>query len=97
MSTMEESILEYLQRRLKEIDSAHWEALAKAAKVKVSTPRKVAYERKNPGVNTIDGLYFYLKAVDAGEKQFPWDRPAERRSGADRRTGQDRRKQPRAD
>lgn len=91
---MEESILAYLQRRLKEIGSARWDDLAKDAKAKPSLPRKIAYERKNPGVNTIEGLYFYLKAVDAGQKQFPWDRPTERRSGKDRRTGE-RRKQAR--
>lgn len=91
---MDESILEYLRRRLKEIGSARWDSLAADAEVNVSLPRKLAYERKNPGVNTIEGLYFYLKAVDAGQKQFPWDRP-ERRSGAERRTGKDRRQQAR--
>lgn len=80
---MAESILEYLRRRLKDVGSARWDELAKDARVNPSLPRKIAYERKNPGVNTVEGLYFYFKAVDAGEKQFPWDR----RSGVDRRKG----------
>jgi hypothetical protein len=71
---MDESIFDYLQRKLREVGSAHWEALATDAKVPVSLPRKLAYERTNPGVVTIQPLYDYLRAVDAGTKRYPWDR-----------------------
>lgn len=73
---MEETILAYLQRRLKEVGSAHWEALAEDARVGKTLPRKVVYERSNPGVNTIEPLYRYLQDVDAGKRTLPWERPA---------------------
>lgn len=60
-----ESIFAYLQRKLREAGSSRWDAIAKAAKVPKSLPRKLAYERKNPGVETIQPLYDYFQALDA--------------------------------
>lgn len=71
---MEESILEYVQRRLREVGSAQWEQVAQDAKVSKVLPRKLAYERTNPGVNTVEPLYRYFKDVDAGKRRLPWDR-----------------------
>lgn len=66
-----EPILAYLQRKLREAGSSRWEAIAQAAKVTKSLPRKIAYERENPGVVTIQPLYDYFLAVDAGKKKLP--------------------------
>jgi hypothetical protein len=59
-----ESILEYVRRRLKESGSDKWEEIAHAAGCAPSTPRKVVYERENPGVNTVEPLYRYFLALD---------------------------------
>lgn len=68
-----ETILDYLKRKLKEVGSAHWEEVSAAAGVSKSLPRKLAYERENPGVNTVQPLLDYFKAVDADLERFPWD------------------------
>jgi hypothetical protein len=75
-----ESIMDYLKRRLKEAGAARWEAIAEAAGVAKTLPRKLAYsDRENPGVQTVQPLLDYFQAVDRGERTLPWD-GAERRS-----------------
>jgi hypothetical protein len=75
-----ESIMDYLKRRLKEAGAARWEAIAEAAGVAKTLPRKLAYsDRENPGVQTVQPLLDYFQAIDRGERALPWD-AAERRS-----------------
>lgn len=72
-----ESIIEYLKRKLKEAGAARWEAIAAAAGVAKTLPRKIAYDdRENPGVSTIQPLLDFFGAVERGEKTLP--EPAEK-------------------
>lgn len=68
-----ESIIEYLQRKLKEAGPTRWELIAEASGVAKSLPRKISYdaERKNPGVQTIQPLINYFEAVERGEIDLP--------------------------
>lgn len=66
-----ESIKEYLRRNLREAGSARWEAIAEAAGCAKSLPRKVFYERDNPGIETVQPLLDFFHAVDRGERAMP--------------------------
>lgn len=66
-----ETILDYVRRRLTEVGSQRWEAIAAAAGAPKSTPRKVMYERSNPGVVTVQPLLTYFQAVDRGDIELP--------------------------
>lgn len=70
---MTETIMEYLQRNLRSAGSSRWEAIAAAAGVSKSLPRKVVYERKKagPGILTVQPLIDFFRAVDRGEKSLP--------------------------
>jgi hypothetical protein len=69
-----EPIIDYLKRKLREAGPARWEAIASAAGVAKTLPRKIAYDdRENPGVATIQPLLDYFAAVERGELQLPWD------------------------
>jgi hypothetical protein len=69
---MQESIKQYLKKQLQLAGSGRWEAIALAAGVAKSLPRKVVYEtQRNYGVDTIQPLYDYLRAVERGEQQLP--------------------------
>jgi hypothetical protein len=67
-----ESILDYLQRKLKDAGASRWEAIAREANVAKSLPRKLAYsDRENPGVQTVQPLLDYFQAVERGERELP--------------------------
>jgi hypothetical protein len=67
-----EPIMGYLNRRLREVGPTKWEAVAQAAGVAKTLPRKIAYgDRANPGVATVQPLITYFQAVDRGEIKLP--------------------------
>lgn len=67
-----QTILDQLKLSLREAGPARWEAIAEAAGVAKTLPRKVAYsDRENPGVNTIQPLIDYFAAVARGERDLP--------------------------
>jgi hypothetical protein len=67
-----EPIIDFLKRRLREAGPARWEAIAGAAGIAKTLPRKIAYDdRDNPGVQTIQPLIDYFQAVDRGECALP--------------------------
>jgi hypothetical protein len=67
-----ESIIDYLKRKLREAGPARWEAIAAAAGVAKTLPRKIAYDdRENPGVATIQPLLDYFGKVERGEVDLP--------------------------
>lgn len=66
------TILQPLVDRLRAIPSTRWEAVAHAAGVAKSLPRKIATgDRSNPGVQTIQPLLDYFRRVDDGSAQLP--------------------------
>lgn len=66
------TILQPLVARLRAIPSAKWEAIAEAAGVAKTLPRKIATgDRVNPGVLTIQPLIDYFERIDAGAAQLP--------------------------
>lgn len=66
------TILQPLVARLRAIPSTKWEAVAEAAGVAKTLPRKIATgDRANPGVQTIQPLLDYFQRVDAGTAQLP--------------------------
>jgi hypothetical protein len=65
-------ILETLKTRLRDIGHSRWEAVAEAAGVAKTLPRKLVYgDRDNPGVQTIQPLLDYFARVDRGETSLP--------------------------
>ena len=67
-----ESIIDYLKRKLREAGPARWEAIAAAAGVAKTLPRKIAYDdRENPGVATIQPLLDFFGKVERGEIELP--------------------------
>jgi hypothetical protein len=72
---MDETILDYVKRRLREVGHSRWDAVSAAAGVASSLPRKIVYgDRANPGVQTVQPLLDYFRAVDRGELVLP-ERP----------------------
>lgn len=66
------TILQPLVARLRAIPSTRWEAVAEAAGVAKTLPRKLATgDRPNPGVQTIEPLLDYFRRVDDGTAQLP--------------------------
>ena len=66
------SILQPLVTRLRTIPSTKWEAVAEAAGVAKTLPRKIATgDRANPGVQTIQPLIDYFERIDRGEARLP--------------------------
>lgn len=66
------TILQPLVARLRTIPSIRWEAVAEAAGVAKTLPRKLATgDRPNPGVQTIQPLIDYFQRVDDGTAQLP--------------------------
>ena len=67
-----ESIIEQLKRNLRDAGAARWEAIASECGVAKTLPRKIAYDdRENPGVQTIQPLIDYFKAIERGERSLP--------------------------
>ncbi|WP_183027670.1 hypothetical protein [Variovorax sp. UMC13] len=67
-----EPIIDFLKRRLREVGPSRWEAVALAAGIAKTLPRKIAYEdRGNPGVQTVQPLLDYFNALDRGEVPLP--------------------------
>lgn len=70
-----EPIIEFLKRRLRDAGPGRWEAIADAAGVAKTLPRKIAYaDRENPGVNTVQPLLTYFAQIDSGERDLPQPR-----------------------
>ena len=66
------TILDPIVVRLRSVPSAQWEAIAQAAGVAKTLPRKLATgDRSNPTVGTIQPLIDYFARVDRGEVAFP--------------------------
>lgn len=66
------TILSPLITRLREVGPSKWEAIASAAGVAKTLPRKLVYgDRENPGVLTVQPLFDYFEAVDRGEMVLP--------------------------
>lgn len=65
--------MDYLKRKLREVEPSLWELIAKDAGVAKTLPRKIVYDakRENPKVGTIQPLYDYFKAVEAGTRKLP--------------------------
>ena len=69
------NIFETLLLRLRAIPLSKLEAVALAAGVSKSLPRKLIYgERENPGVNTIQPLLDYFERIDREPKRRAMDR-----------------------
>lgn len=67
-----EPIIDYLKRKLREAGAQRWEAIATAAGVAKTLPRKIAYDdRDNPGVATIQPLLDFFHAVERGDRELP--------------------------
>lgn len=67
-----ESIMTYLRRRLREVDPAAREAIAKECDRSPHLLRKIACgDRVNPGIANIQPVLDYLQAIDRGEKSLP--------------------------
>lgn len=71
-----EPILVFVKRRLQEAGHARWPAIAIAAGVKPSIPRKLVYERADALVSTVQPLADYFGRVDRGEEELPAARPS---------------------
>jgi hypothetical protein len=67
------NIMGYLVKHLRDAGAVRWEAIADAAGVAKSLPRKIIYERQKcgPGVITVQPLLDYFAAVDRGERELP--------------------------
>lgn len=68
---MQEPIIKYVKRRLREIGPPEWGAVSAGAHVEVSTPRKLAYERKDVKGETLEAFYRYFLRRDYGLKKLP--------------------------
>lgn len=67
-----EPIIDYLKRKLRDAGSARWEAIAQECGIAKTLPRKIAFnDRDNPGVQTIQPLIDFFRAVEQGEKVLP--------------------------
>lgn len=67
-----EAIVDYLKRRLIEVGSPRWEAIAAECGIAKTLPRKIAYgDRENPGVQTVQPLLSFFQEVDRGERDLP--------------------------
>lgn len=65
-----EPIVDYLKRKLLEVGSSRWEAIATECGVAKTLPRKIAYgDRENPGVQTIQPLVSYFQAMEGRAKK----------------------------
>lgn len=65
-------IIDYIRDSLLSAGHARFTAIADAAGVARSLPRKIAYgERQNPGVVTVQPLIDYFKSIEHGENQLP--------------------------
>lgn len=66
-----ESILQYVKRRLLDVGPSEWEAISVAAEVAKSTPRKLAYERKDALLSGVEPVYRYFLGRDYGLTKLP--------------------------
>lgn len=69
-----ETILDYVKRRLADFHSSEWESIGLQANATKSLPRKLMYERTNPGVNRVEPLYRYFIKLDTGSSRLPHER-----------------------
>lgn len=66
---MEESVTEYLKRRLKDAGAAKWDVIADETGVKRSFINKFVYgSRENPRVGTVQPLLDYFQRIDSCEE-----------------------------
>lgn len=69
---MNEPILTYLKRKLREAGPKRWPAIGELTGCSVHTMRKVAYnDIDNPGIVTMQPLLDLFYAVDRGERELP--------------------------
>lgn len=71
---MDEQIMDYLKRKLRESGPAAWEQIAVECGVAKSLPRKIVYgDRDNPGVETIQPLltYFQIAEKHGADSELP--------------------------
>jgi hypothetical protein len=69
---MDEPIIDYLRRRLREAGPRRWERIAAAAGVPRRFPARLAYgERANPTMRSVQPLLDYFAAVDRGSVELP--------------------------
>jgi hypothetical protein len=66
-----ESIFAYVKRRLMDVPRSEWEPLGIRVCGKKSLPRKLAYERANPPIDTVEPFYRHFVEVDTGAKHLP--------------------------
>lgn len=67
-----ESIIEYVQRKLREAGSRRYDAIAAEAGVSPWLLPKLANgARDNPRIQTIQPLIDYFRAIDSGKRQLP--------------------------
>lgn len=65
-----EPIIDYLKRQLRAAGPEAWPAIAEAAGIAKTLPRKIAYgDRDNPGIATIQPLLNYFQSVERGERE----------------------------
>jgi len=70
-----ESILNYVKRRLRDVGPPEWESISVETGTAKSVPRKIAYERTNAVVNTVEPLYRYFIKRDYGQNFLPHEAP----------------------
>jgi hypothetical protein len=70
-----ETILNYVQRRLRDVGPPEWGAIAVEAGIKESVPRKLVYERTNTRINALEPIYRYFLHRDYGSSCLPHDKP----------------------
>jgi hypothetical protein len=70
-----EPIISYVKRRLRDVGPAEWDAIGTHLGFNKTTTRKLAYERNNPGITTVEPLYRYFLSRDYGTCQLPHEKP----------------------
>ena len=66
-----EPIREYIKRRLTEVGTAQFQAVASDSGVNVNFIRKFFYGcRENPRIQSIEPLLNYFEAIDRGEREL---------------------------
>jgi hypothetical protein len=69
-----ETIISYVQKRLRETPRSEWEALALRLVGNKSASRKLAYERTDAWISNVEPFYRHFLKVDTGAKLLPHER-----------------------
>ena len=71
-----ETILAYVKRRLLDVGPPEWPGIAAEVDVRPeSVLRKLAYDRQNTRINSLEPVYRYFLKRDYGCKALPHERP----------------------